>query len=688
MKKILSIILAAVMTAALALPAFAAEDSGLTQAVITVKNRIGIPEDYEDFSSNKNDDNGSVTYNMFWEKGGNQINASILDNGRIIGYYNYDSSIDYDTKGIAKFTSKQLEEKAREFAVRANPGIEKELSAEAEVGKVGVDSRTANVVIRRKINNIPVRNNYISFSVDKFTGKVETMYLSWQDHKSVMAAENVIDSETAEKALGDLIDFTLCYKRPSNSNTAIPVYCANNRYVMINALTGKEFTVSVDYDDEGGNGGGGEPEPSPRQESMSSADMKSLTEEEIKEINKMDSLISKAEIEKKIAEMADTALPSYEIISVRYMRQKINEDEYSYTVEVDLRGGNKEYANVRFDAEDGTLLSFYASTKSDSSSIRYSLKQRKATADRFIGKWASDIDGKLKVYDEADEKYGFFGYLRTENDVRYDEDGVGIRVDGATGQVISFNRDWNNKVEFASVDGIVDAETAKAKYFAHKPELTYVSNGMKYSYYNTAREAALVYVIPEEAPAYIDAVSGKEYDWSLGVYAEKNYTLQKDLDGHFAKTAVKTLADNGVVFTYEDEFRPNDTITQKEALLFIQQLNGSFRYGDVDYKIIFNICIQSGIISEKEKNPDAVINRETAACYLVRSLGYKKAAEIKGIFNAGFKDASVISADKVGYIAIARGLGIMNGDKAGNVNPKKNVTRGEFAVMLYNSLKK
>lgn len=691
MKKIIGVILAAVMLLSMSvIPAFAAEDSGLTEAVKSVKSRIDIPDGYKDFTSHKNEEDGGITYDLFWRDGGKEIRVSILGNGRITDFYKYDDSVDYNVKGIAKFTAEQFAGKAEEFVKRANPDMYGQLVLPAETGSASVDARTVNVTFKRAINGIPVKDNFISVYVDKFTGSVESMYMVWQDHKTVAEADKVIGAEEAEKALADKIDFVLCYRRPSGSDTAIPVYCANNRYVMIDAFTGREFTVSIDEDDSGANGGGADaPEPAPREENSMADKDAGLTEEEIKEIGKMDSLISKKEIEKKIAGMTDTALSSYKITSIGYTREQTGEDEYSYVANVTLNGGTYKYAYVRFDAEDGKLLSLYVGGKYDNeSALRYSEKQRRTIADRFVKTLASDISDKLNVYDDEDAKYGYFSYLRTENGVRYDENCVSVRVDGVTGKVTSFSRNWDDDVEFASVDGIIDAETARAKFFAEGPVLTYVANGMKYYYHSSAREAALVYMVSDDAPAYIDAATGKAYDWSLGVDEEKNYTLQKDLDGHFAKEAVKILAENGVVFTYDDNFRPNDAITQKEALLFIEQLGGSYRYTPVDYKSVLDSCIREGIIDEKEKNPDLKINRETAACYIVRSLGFRKAAEIKGIYNAGFKDSSSISADKVGYIAIARGLGIMNGDKAGMANPKKEVTRGEFAVMLYNLLKK
>ena len=65
---------------------------------------------------------------------------------------------------------------------------------------------------------------------------------------------------------------------------------------------------------------------------------------------------------------------------------------------------------------------------------------------------------------------------------------------------------------------------------------------------------------------------------------------------------------------------------------------------------------------------------------------YDKVADIKGIFTVSFRDAGSISEDLHGYVAIASGLGIVKGDGV-NFKPKKETTRGEAAVMIYNYLR-
>jgi hypothetical protein len=132
-------------------------------------------------------------------------------------------------------------------------------------------------------------------------------------------------------------------------------------------------------------------------------------------------------------------------------------------------------------------------------------------------------------------------------------------------------------------------------------------------------------------------------------------------------------------------------MTQKDFLTYLSKtLN---YYGPVltekstqkDIDEMYAYLIREGIVKEAEKSPDSAVTREEAVKFIIRALKYDKVADIKGIFSVSFKDKASISPDLYGYVAIASGLGIVSGDGT-NFNPKKNIKRGESAVMIYNYL--
>lgn len=72
----------------------------------------------------------------------------------------------------------------------------------------------------------------------------------------------------------------------------------------------------------------------------------------------------------------------------------------------------------------------------------------------------------------------------------------------------------------------------------------------------------------------------------------------------------------------------------------------------------------------------------------LNSEGYGPVAQLSGIFRCGFADAAEIPEDHLGYAALAQGLGIVEGDSAGNYAPTRPATRCEAAVMLWKYMKR
>ena len=80
------------------------------------------------------------------------------------------------------------------------------------------------------------------------------------------------------------------------------------------------------------------------------------------------------------------------------------------------------------------------------------------------------------------------------------------------------------------------------------------------------------------------------------------------------------------------------------------------------------------------------INRLEAVKVLIDSLGHKEVAELNGIYKTAFSDMTGNAYE--GYTALAKGLGIVSGDGKGNFNPYNKTTNADFAIMVYNYLKK
>jgi len=700
MKKMICIILSAVMVLSLGVGAFAAEDSELTAVVKIAKSRLNPPADFTEFSSSKYEAAGQNVYDLYWSntaENASTISATVLSSGEIISYHYRDGERDYDRSGVAAYEEGKYLQIAQEWIRKINPEYTAQLDFEGTVSIGGIHSYNVSVRFDRKIDGIPVYGDNVYISLDKYNGKVISMNSQWVHPKKIVDAEEIISAEEAGKLLGELADIRVKYEKLRDENRAVLMYSPYRQGMMVNAVNGEEFTVEYVDSEESGMAGGsmsGTMNDSAANEKTESE----LTREELDKIEELESLLSKDELSAIIRKMTGAAVSSFTVKSVNYREVGNKDDEKSYEASVYLTNADSESANVTFDAKTGELKSLY--TYLNYNPNRKQTKKReemKNSAERFIKMWAPDIADKAALFNYGDEETlktsEYFNFTQSENGIEYAGNRINVRIDGSSGKVLSFSRYWDKEIAFDSAEGIITLEDAMEKYIAAAGNaLYYIGNKREIYASNNVEELALIYRFSDDAPQYIDAKSGECYDWNMGQQTEApdKYELQSDLRGHWAEKAVKTLADNGIILSYEEKFKPDEAITQKEIALLVNCFDGGARPYEVtksDFDSYIERLVRREIIKPGEKAPDKKVSREETVTYLVRLFGFEKAAEIKGIYKTGFADEAEISVDKTGYVAIAKGIGLISGT-SGKFNPKNNVTRAELATMLYNALDK
>ncbi|MBQ8003728.1 MAG: S-layer homology domain-containing protein [Oscillospiraceae bacterium] len=699
MKKLMCVILSVVMRLSFTAGAFAAEASELTSIVGIAKSRLAVPEVFTEFESEKYTVGGENVYNLIWRTTGedySEIYASVLASGEIVSYNYHDADRNYDKTGVAAYEKEEYLKTAQEWIKHVNPSYTAELDMDAEVWIDGIHSHNVRVTFDRKVNGIPVQNDYVYVSLDKYTGVVTAMNAQWVHPEKIADAKNIISAEEAGKILGDTAHLRLRYEKLRDEAHAVLMYSPTRFGMMINAETGEEFTVEY-VDREEGDAGGGAMSGATNDSAANEKFESSLSREELENIEEMESLLTKVELSDKIKKMTNTAVSSFTVKSVNYRNVGSAEDKKAYEARVYLTNGNGESANVTFDAKTGELKSLY--TYLEYNPNKKQIKKRedmKQTAKRFIGTWAADVADKARVFEYGDEGKnvsGHFVFTHDEGGIEYAGNSIRIRVDESTGKILSFSKSWDKEITFETPENVISLDEATEKYIdAAAATLYYIGNKREMYASNNAAELALIYRFSDSAPAYVNAKTVECYDWNMG--QEQNepekYTLQEDVLGHWAEKAVKTLADNGIVISYDEKFRPDEAITQKEIALLMDCFDGGYRPYEVtenDYKSYIERLVRQDVIKSGEKNPDKKVTREECAAYLVRMFGYGSAAELSGIYKTGFSDEAQISADKIGCVALAKGLGLVSGT-GGKFNPKKNVTRAELAMMLYNALDK
>ena len=286
-----------------------------------------------------------------------------------------------------------------------------------------------------------------------------------------------------------------------------------------------------------------------------------------------------------------------------------------------------------------------------------------------------------------------YGYVRMEAGYECPMNTVQISVNAATGFVDSFSAAWDEELTFGPSGPVVGEAAAKEAFLScYTAHLTYVLLREDVNDWQSPRRRVLVY-LPDSGDGWVsrvDAVTG-EADLQKG--SEAQTIAYTDLSGSYARKEIEKLAAFGVGFYGVTEFRPKAAVTELDMLLFMLSATGR-QYDYPDYenadaetlKAVYRDAAAYGFISGTEQHPGRTVTRsELCRCFVGLS-GLTEAAEMKGIFRCGFTDEDSIPAADLGYVAIAKGLGVVQGDASGAFRPGDGATRQELALMLYRYL--
>lgn len=178
----------------------------------------------------------------------------------------------------------------------------------------------------------------------------------------------------------------------------------------------------------------------------------------------------------------------------------------------------------------------------------------------------------------------------------------------------------------------------------------------------------------------------------------------KDMkDALWAFKHVSKMASQDIVKGYTDgSFKPNKPVTQAEAVVLAMKAAGyqeevesvtdsvylpfkdSSKLPQWAQKSI-SLAAAKGIIesgSDVDFQSNKPATRQWTAKMIIKAFGLDEEAAAKADVALPFKDADSISADAVGYIAVALERNIIAGMPDGTFQPNKPVTRAQIAVML------
>ena len=709
MKKIISLLLVVIMTISFMVPVMASDetsaDNALANAIKAVKEKIEIPKECNKFNYNINSEGDLTLFSLEWtnDTEGKTINVTIDNNNLFRRYYWFDRSTNSYDKKIPKYS----EDQGREFAEKFINNLDSKLLTQYKLIKQNNTYREENEYVFnyvREANGIKYYSNNISISINKFTGDVSNYNCTHSSQVTFEDASKIISNEQAKKAFIDKLGLKLVYmiktkdKKQTSYLAYVPKY--SNRY--IDGLTGEveDITEYYLFDEMG-------IKYEAKSMAASAAGVNiSLTPEEIDAVKSMSDVMSKENADKKVRGISFFGLNDGFKLTNSYLSKDWRDNEsfiwyFNYTKEISK---DKVLSrDIQIDAKTGEIQSFgFNGSQDESTKPKKTEEEAKAICEDVLKNLMPTKYDKLK-YDDSysnniekkTQDYFTFRFVRMENGVECSDNYVEVNYDNLAGNVSRANSNWSKNITFEApkdiiaIDKIYNILFDKIGYdIKYVRDYSKVENEKRWKEFEDAYNAVLGYFVNTDKPAVIGAKTGDILDYSGEVYKENEAIDYTDIKGLKAENEIKILTQMSIRYI-DTQLKPKENLLQKDYFILLSQLNNQFYFGNkMDEEAIenmYNSLIYSGIITKEEKAPTSTLSREDAAKYFVRFLGYKNVAEIKGIYQANFKDANKINPDMIGYVCIASGLKAMNGSD-GNFNPKSKMTRLDALLSIYSYL--
>ncbi len=732
MKRIISLLVALSLFSAIIgegkmMLANASENSGgMSEILLVVKNKVEIPTEYKNFTYQYSSGNENGYWNFNWASDdGGELRIRADSKGRINNYNLFESNHEYTaTKGRApQFTRKEAEGKTLEFLKKTIPEAYPSLDKQASFHISPYDG-VYNFTYNRLENDILCENQWVNVSINYVTGKVEYMSTSWLYDVVFEKIDAPISENDAKGIWKDNVQMELkyLYKYDEQINAYL-AYVPNKELKEIDAKTGTiieskyewlyngDNSMPEDMTASGALSGGG-----------SSSNKNNFSEEELNKLTQHEKLLTLTQADDRIRKIENLSIgDEYTLVSGNLYTENnislLKDDKTSVNYvwhiiysEPVTKGESPKTVYADVDAKTGELKS-YRDNSEDWLNISEKAKINENMATIIAKKFLDAVSG-MKMQNVLDytisEKFltndkgkavnvGWdIFYRRGHSGISVANDGLNVSVNRMTGKITHYSYNWQEKVDFESAENIINNEQALLAYIDNaKAKLEYhiittyfydieskntVSNTGEVSDFQSSvvkNQKSTVLVYRFESPS--TEVSAK-----TGEYINEVETLNTsfegyaDINGHWAAREIELLGNIGVL-PKRREFRAYNKISQEEFLTSLFLSKGrNFSY---DY------AVNEGVITKSEINRTGAITRYQAVEFIVRFLGYGKLAKDHSIYRVNFSDAESIPQKYLGSVAIGKSIGVITGAN-GNYNGSADLTNGEAAMMIYNTMLK
>lgn len=723
MKKLLSVILALALACSLAVPAAAAGQADERLAAVTaqVKTTLGLDTDgYTEFYGDLDDNPLSPVWYLEWYGDGKSLSVSATEDGKVLSYYSYADSPVSSTNQFAPTFPAGDRESAKQAALAFLDRVLAEDESAALDEERGATIRLGATRYRFYgeilINGLSAGLSF-SIAVNCEDNAVVSFYrddLGGQIMGDVPSPQARTTAAQAADGLRTTLTMRLEYVLPENSTQAVLRYLPEGGdEFYVDAATGELVNLSELYRQaaEGGFGdAGGGIFDSNESAADTAAPEASLSPAEQEGVAKLEGVLDRDALDAKVRVLSALGLDDYTLATVSYSVGREADEDGTTPVTATLRYGKQVGSaswrrTATVDARTGELISLYSSAHltEDGPERTVNAGQAQKAAEGFLNSLAPDQFGKTALYNSSDALESesavshSFTYAQKENGYFYTGNVFYVGVDATDGSISSYEKYFDDSVTFDSPEGTISADAAIDAWLGtYETSLQYVLvpaaidfsqpeyqplEGMGYSY---LYRLALGYQLErDEYWTGIDAKTGQPTapSWTTTETA----ITYNDLDGHWAREKIETLARYGVGYT-GGSFQPGKALTQLDLVALLVSTDGYLYQPDEEGAAdsLYERAYSLGVLERGERDDNALLTRAQTVKLILDAAGYGPVARLEGIFRTGFVDDGEIPAAYYGYAALAQGLGVVGGAPGSKFLPNAGGTRAEAAVMLFN----
>lgn len=586
----------------------------------------------------------------------------------------------------------------------------------------------------RCANGAVFNDNYINVNVDGVKGEVTSYYYNWNDNLELPENSDSISLESAKKIFNDNTDMILKYKlfknkyeyqNKENAKNLKLVYepTLKNGY-MIDANSGEP----IQYDGTIKNNA----------ETISpSEDQLNKLYNNYKEIQNFKEPLSKEDASKLISKIIINFYgQGYTLGNLTREEHSTSSDDHLITwtsnfskkAEVKDKENNSTSTVIRdgsicINALNGQILYLYnyePYVYKEDFTPKLSWKDGYEKSLEILGANYQDKVKNLELQlsnvellppevsnDKNPKRFYEYSFTRKVNNIPYENNRIYIQLNAETGEISNMSLSWDDTLQFPDPNTALKAEEAKDIYFdKYTPSLEYKLVNTSTDPKSSNKELKLTYFL-EPTNSFVEACDGtiiNSYDGEKIKFDISDFI--NEIKGSKAEKEITILAYKGLIDT--DDFKLNREVKYMDLIKILVDALGYTPYAIDDKEQSAGVSPEDsannnrtsltiddylkmaeyyGIISGDLEDLDieANVSREEMCKSLIKFLQYENIASISNIFSLDIDDAQDISKDNLGYIALAKGLNLIETED-NKLYPKKTATYEDLALGVFRAL--